>query len=185
MRLPSPTHRTVLPVLFVALAFGVGTATAQPGLDPVGSYARYVGSLFGLLVVLGLGLLAVVFAPDYVERTAADLGERPVECFLYGLFALVVTVVLVFLMVATVVGMLGFVVLVPAAIVVGVLAHVVVSTWLGRALFTDDRSLTVDYLVGAAIVLVVSLLPLVGGLIDFVVTCLGTGVVLGSWWEAR
>ncbi|MWG35656.1 hypothetical protein [Halomarina oriensis] len=139
MRLPSPTRPAALVGLSVAAVFALGLAATVSGSGVFGSYRWPVGYFIGMLVSLTLGVVVVHLAPDYVERITDELGDRPGEFFVYGLVSFAVFVVLAFVLGIAAVGILGFGLLVPLAVVVVVVAHAVVSTGLGGVLRPPRR----------------------------------------------
>jgi hypothetical protein len=182
MRRPSAAVGTLLVSLLTALLVAATPAAAQPGSGAAEPFLSFAGSLLGAAITLVIGLVVVAVAPDYTDRMVAKMGKRPGEYFVTGLVAFVAFLVLVVVLAVTVVGVVLYVVLIPAAILVGIVSHALVSTFIGRVLFSSEASVLVDYLVGGILLLVVSQVPFLGGLVNFVlVTCLGTGAVVSEW----
>ncbi|MFC6836768.1 hypothetical protein [Halomarina ordinaria] len=157
-------HRIVASLLLVPLF--AAPAAAQRPFDTgttVGVEAA-VASLVALVV--GGGLLA--FAPTYTGRTTRRITEDPGETFVYGVGLGVAVVVLVVVLVLTVVGSLLVIPLAVVVAVAGTLGYLAA----GRVV-TDSRPLVL--LVAVFLAVAVAVVPLLGGLLGFVLSSLGMG----------
>lgn len=159
----------------VALAAFVGTVTAQqPGGVPQISLAtQVVGSLLLNLVV---GVIVIALLPDYVERTGTRLRDEPLLSGFWGFLALV-GLLLVSILVIT------LLVTIPVALVGGTVAVVV----LGRTLTNDwtSGSQFKALVVGTVVVVVVGLIPVLGGLINLVLSMAGLGAMAKEFRASR
>jgi hypothetical protein len=144
---------------------------------------QFVVSL-GTHVVLGGIVLAV--APEYTERMADRIRTDAATSFISGLVALLVTIVAVVLLAITVIGILLVIPGVLALAVVQVVGTTAALVALGSvASETGEGSALLALAIGALLLSVVSLVPIVGGIVRFVVQTVGFGAIAGSYWESR
>ncbi|WP_254837725.1 hypothetical protein [Natronomonas marina] len=164
-----PGGRSVPVVASVVAAFvAVDPAAAQTtNPEAVGTSIvlnAIVSGVFGLVVAGGI----VALAPDYAERTTDRIRTNPGGTFLYGLAIGIAAVIVGFLLALTIVGIL---VAVPMFIVLGVvgyLGHLAA----GRSV-SDDWGVAV--LVAVVLAVVTGAIPILGGLLGFVLSSLGIG----------
>lgn len=186
----------------------VARAPSNPVLDAIRQF----------IVVMLVAVLALWLAPGMFGATEAQVRQRPLPSFGWGLAALVAYIVLIvvifvlMILLAIAFGSLGFDTLVAIDVVGGIvlilgitLAFLVAAGFLadaivglalarfvagetGRTVFpSGSRMLASDRLAdlgllaaGVAIVVILTALPVVGGLAKFVVALLG----LGALWLA-
>jgi hypothetical protein len=186
--LGSPLGRTALLAPLTLLCLAVTPATAQTwvtsDLAPeVGIPLQFVVSL-AVYVVAGGIVLAV--APEFTERMAERIRDDATMSFVSGLVALVVTFVLTVLLAITVIGLL---VVIPGAIVlvvVQVVGNTAALVALGSVVSETGRGSAFAALaVGALLLTAVSLVPILGGIVRFVVQTIGFGAVVAAYWESR
>jgi hypothetical protein len=167
-------------VALIALPVSAGVAAAQVATrtaEPVGAelLGRAVGSLVGTLVAGGA---AVLVAPDYSADVVERVRRRPAGTVLVGVATLVGVVVATVALALTVVGV---VVAIPGLVVFGVIAAVAGALgWVavGRTLLGGTASLASGLLVGTVLSLLIGLVPILGGLVAFLVSSAGLGAVV-------
>jgi uncharacterized Tic20 family protein len=140
-------------------------------------------------VLAVFGAIVVWLAPKFTDDGVEYLHAEPVEAFLYGLVAVVITTVAAVLLAITVIGLL---VVVPGLIVLAILgvgattvAVIALGTWLQRT-FGGDRSTgyAVPLLFGAVAWAAAGLVPVAGDLFVFVLSTMGYGY-LALWVAGR
>jgi cytoskeletal protein CcmA (bactofilin family) len=135
----------------------------------------------GLISALVLGFLLVSFYPNYSRRAAENIQTRPWAALGLGLLALIVTPIIVAVLMVTVVGVpLAFVLLASYFIYIS-LAKIFVMLLLGYWIlksFMKDAGLGWSLLAGAIVFYLLTLIPILGGLIAFVALLLGLGTTL-------
>jgi hypothetical protein len=150
----------------------------------LGALIATIAAVVAFLVTLGylvLGLLLLALFPGAAGAVEARVRDQPIPAFVIGLVALVVAVVLGLILLVTVVG-IPIAVLGWLLVIAGVmLAGLVVSLALGRLIagktsIGDNRY--VLFIIGFVILNVVYLIPFLGGLVKFVVVCLGFGALV-------
>jgi MFS family permease len=176
-----PSTRYVLATF--ALLILPGIASAQRGTDiDVGTVSTFLdgpSSFFGTLVV---GALILALVPEFVDRIVDRIHDETGMCFGWGVLVLLVFLGAVLLLIVTIVGIL---VVIPLAIGFGILGAA--GNALGYlALFAPHiESRWAALVVGAAISGIAAMIPIVGGLLGFVVSSLGTGAIVREWQSNR
>ncbi|WP_137284385.1 polymer-forming cytoskeletal protein [Halorussus salinisoli] len=154
-------------------------------------FPDWVGWVYGFLVNLVLGAIVLLVFPRFSANAAGRATESPLRSSGVGLLLFVGIPVLAVLLFVSLVGIpLGLLVvlLYPLLLWLGyVFGAFALGTWaLGLA---DSDSRWLALLVGLFVVSVVGLVPIVGGLVQFLVLLLGLGAfALGVWhryWGRR
>lgn len=146
-----------------------------------------IGFEFAVSVVVTgiIGAVVLSVAPDFTRDGVEYLHKEPGEAFLYGLGAYVITVVVTILLAITIVGIL---VVIPGLVVLAILglgattvSVISFGSWLRSAVggggVTEYGTALV---VGAFAWAAVSLVPVLGALVTFVVGTMGYGY-LALW----
>lgn len=171
---PPPIHRrTALPaalgsVALLALVALPAAAQQPPDRVPTTGFSLWVDAAVAGLLTLLIGGGFVALAPEYTERTTDRVLETPGETFLYGLGILIAALVVVVLLAITIVGLVLVIPLVIALVVIGELGYLAA----GRAVADDWGPVL---LIAIAVSAFASGVPLLGGLVGFVLACMGTG----------
>jgi len=176
-----------VPALFaLPVLAGVALAQPRPPDAPVGPVLSSVGSLAASLVVSAvIGLLVVGLAPDYARTIVGRVRARPGQSVLYGLASFVAAFVATVALAITIVGL---VVAVPGAIAFGLLVaagSVLGWTALFASVLGGERSLVAPMLAGVLASVAVGLVPLLGGLVNLVVSATGFGAMSAQYLASR
>ncbi len=157
----------------------------MPGvLGGLGALIATIAAVISLLVALGyliLGLLLLALVPAAASTVETRVRDSPIPAFAIGLAALIAAVILGLILFVTVVG-IPIAVLGWLFVIAGVmLAGLVVSLALGRLILGktslgDNRYAL--FIVGFVILNILYLIPFLGGLVRFVVVCLGFGAIV-------
>lgn len=172
-----PSIRYVLAML--ALLLMPGIASAQRGSDVnIDTFAGLLdgpSSFFGTLII---GALILALAPEFVDRIVDRVHNETGMSFGWGVLVFIVFFVAIFLLIITIVGIL---VVIPLAIAFGILAAA--GNALGYlSLFAPHiENRWAALVVGAAISGIAAIIPVVGGLLGFVVGSLGVGAIVREW----
>jgi hypothetical protein len=150
----------------------------------IGSFfVRYLlNSAFHLLnILIGtiIGVLILLWKPNFLLNLAATVSRYPLQSGLWGLGGLFAVIVLVILLAVSLIGipLLPLVGLVVAVTVI--LGNLGIALWLGQRTSTStERSLMLQFLIGMLILALIGLIPLLGGLVLSVVNIFGFGVLL-------
>lgn len=141
------------------------------------------GAVGAFLTTLLVGVILLALAPDYTERTAAAVQDRPVQALVYGLVSLLGLVLLVILLFLTIVGILFLIPLVIVAYLVWAVGSAVAFLAIGERL-VGERGLPAALVVGALINGGLALTG-IGGLVSFCIGAAGFGTVIQGWREGR
>ncbi|BAZ69585.1 hypothetical protein NIES4106_43580 [Fischerella sp. NIES-4106] len=144
---------------------------------------RYLlNSAFHLLnVLIGtiIGILILLWRPNFLLNLAATVNQYPLQSGLWGLGGLFTVIVLIILLAVSLIGipLLPLVGLVVAITVI--LGTLGVALWVGQRILTrTERSPTQQFLIGVLILALIGLVPVLGGLVLSVVNIFGFGTLL-------
>lgn len=161
--------------MLLATAACTGVAAAQPQraaqLSPV---ARF---LISLLVTLVIGAFTLGVAPRFVNRVVGATLDEPLAAGLTGVAVLVIEIFVLF--VAALFGPLVILVAIPF-VLLGLVGQVIGVVALGSVVVEqfDEPSHWKGLLVGAPLVALTGLLPVLGQVLWFVVSVVGVGAVV-------
>jgi len=160
-----------------------GSQTVGPRIfDP---FANFIASLFALLFTLALAVVVVAILPEQTRVLANTVGNQPLTSLGYGLLATILIPVL-FLILALII-IVGWI-LIPFVAIAVVLTYfygyVGFARWLGDRITGATRSAgqspIVTVLIGAFVLGIIGLIPILGGLVQFIAAIIGLGAVLIS-----
>lgn len=139
----------------------------------------WFGVVYGLLVNLLLGAVLLLVFPAFSREVAGKASGDPLRSAGVGLLLLIAIPIALFLIALTVVGiplsLTGVLVFLLLLWLSGVYGAYSVGTWLLSLADTDNRWLALA--VGVLVVAVLSQIPILGGLVQFVVLLLGFGAL--------
>jgi hypothetical protein len=126
-----------------------------------------------------LGLIILHSSPQFLPSLATQLRQRPGLTALWGIGAIVSFVFATVFLAITLIGIPLIPLLSLTAVVTALVGSLGVALFVGqRVVGKGDRSLQQQFLVGLAIVTVLTLIPFFGGLVVFLVNLFGLGVIL-------
>ena len=144
--------------------------------------AHDVGSALtrmALLFVFGCIMLAL--APQRMEKLRLEAAARPMRSFALGLVSILAGAVGFVVLCVTVIGVP--VALVCATLAVfGTYASIVAALTTAGAAVLQHRTQNpyLHLLLGCGALLVVGAIPVIGGLVTFVLACMGVGILVGT-----
>lgn len=137
--------------------------------------------LVSILVVVAFGIFLLLLLPGHLRTIAATISQHPFKCAMWGLGTIVAVILFTGLVTGSIVGFLLIPVVNLALAVAGLLGCVATGLWVGQQTpVGQGRAGIKPFLTGMAILGLISLIPLVGGLIVLMVTLFGFGAVLLS-----
>ena len=162
-----------------------GTITALPVSKGPG--------LFGLLWTFGgvlAGVVLVLLLPRFFAEAAAGIQERPIRTVIVGIVVPILTLIAIVVAGVTVLGLPLALITLLAFLFFGALSEVPVAVWLGERIMHSRtplgrQSTIVNFFIGALILLVLGVVPVLGGIVTFVASCVGFGALLLAAWAAR
>lgn len=135
--------------------------------------------LLNALIGTIIGVLILVWRPNFLLNLAATVNQYPLQSGLWGLGGLFAVILLVILLAVSLIGipllpLVGLVVAVTA-----ILGTLGVTLWVGqRASTSAQRSPMQQFFIGVLILTVIGLIPVLGGLVLSVVNIFGFGALL-------
>jgi cytoskeletal protein CcmA (bactofilin family) len=163
--------------------------TRKPSKDffrPVEVFAARVALWITATVsLLLLGLLLLGLAPRPMDRVAATWETSKGSAALWGLILLVGLPLGAVLAIVTIVGIPFGVGMLLALGLLYSIGYVAGAWALGRSLVAAPRSRWVSFFAGFAIVRILGLIPIVGGIVSLAVLVFGLGLLMVAIWRAR
>jgi hypothetical protein len=138
--------------------------------------------LLNVLISTIIGVLIILWRPNFLLNLAATVSHYPIQSGLWGLGGLFAVIVVIIVLAISLIG-IPLLPLVALAVMITVLVGTLgVALWLGqRILTTRERSPMQQFLIGMLILGLIGLIPVLGNLVLLVVNILGFGVLL-AWW---
>ncbi|MFS8117047.1 MAG: hypothetical protein ACMG55_00950 [Microcoleus sp.] len=127
-----------------------------------------------------LGLIILHSSPQFLPNLATQLRQRPGLTALWGIGAIVSFVFATVFLAITLIGIPLIPLLSLTAVVTALVGSLGVALFVGQRVVVGkgDRSLQQQFLVGLAIVTILTLIPFFGGLVVSLVNLFGFGVIL-------
>ncbi|MBX9252600.1 hypothetical protein H1Q63_01105 [Desmonostoc muscorum CCALA 125] len=126
-----------------------------------------------------LGLIILHTNPQFLPNLATKLHQHPTLAVLWGMGAIVAIIFVSVFLAITLIGIPLIPLLSLTAIVTSLVGSLAVALFIGQRLFSNGNwSLQQQFLVGLAILTVLTLIPFFGGLVVFLVNLFGLGVIL-------
>jgi len=155
------------------------TSLGAVNLGPIVGVGRFLFTVYGFLVNLVLGAILLLAFPAGSRRLADDIESRPVRAGLYGLAVVIGVPILLLVLVVTIIGIplaiVGAILFGLTVWVASVYGRYAVGEWLVGYTDVDNRWLAL--LVGLVVVGLVALVPILGGVVEFLVLLLGLGAL--------
>lgn len=164
-----------------------GSVTAhrvRPG-PPIGIFRALL--MIGFLLA---GMALVALFPMAAGAAEAALRRRPAAALGFGvLWALLIPICLVLLAI-TVIGLPLALILLAIYLISIYIGRAVIALWIGRRLLRGRPRpargrLVMAFLLGGVILLLLSLIPILGGIVAVVATVLGLGALLLAYRQRR
>ena len=126
-----------------------------------------------------LGLIVLQTSPQFLPNLATKLGQHPGLTALWGIGAIVSLVFATVFLAITLIGIPLIPLLSLTAVITALVGSLGVALFVGqRVVGKGDRSLQQQFLVGLAIVTILTLIPFFGGLVVSLVNLFGLGIIL-------
>ena len=126
-----------------------------------------------------LGLIMLQTSPQFLPNLATKLGQHPGLTALWGIGAIVSLVFATVFLAITLIGIPLIPLLSLTAVITALVGSLGVALFVGQRLFGNGNwSLQQQFLVGLAILTVMTLIPFFGGLVVFLVNVFGLGIIL-------
>ena len=149
----------------------------------------FVGWLFAALAFAACAVLAAVVAPRPMASAASRAEESPGRSFVYGLLSLPVVFVLCVVLAVSIVGIPLPLLLVPAYLALLFFGALVAAFFIGtRVLMVTGRyrfGNALAAVVGAMILAATTFIPVLGDLLLYALSILGTGAIILALFSRR
>jgi hypothetical protein len=149
----------------------------------------FFGWLFAALAFSACAVLAAVLVPRPLASAASRAEESPGKAFVYGLISLPVFFVLCVVLAVTIIGIPLLLLLVPAYLALLFFGALVAAFFIGtRVLMVTGRYRVGNALaavVGAMILAATTFIPVLGDLLLYALTLLGTGAIILALFSRR
>lgn len=146
------------------------------------AFGSVVWMLFQALAMSAVAVLIALFAPEHLRRTAGSIVRRPVES---GGLGCLTFILLPFVLIITIITLIGPVVIAFLTIVALALGWVALGYEIGRRLslaFNQQWTIILEAWVGTLslgiVVSLIGIIPCVGGITGVVLAAVGLGAVL-------
>jgi cytoskeletal protein CcmA (bactofilin family) len=158
----------------------VGEVTDPVGF--VGAAALWIAVSVSALV---LGLLLLWLAPRALDAAFRAASTSPGATIGWGLLLFFGLPILAVIALVTIVGIPLGVALLLALLPIYAIGYTTSAWLLGRRLVRPPRGRVLAFLAGLAILRILAIIPIVGGIVWFAATVVGLGALLVATWRAR
>ncbi len=137
--------------------------------------------IIGLLSSLVVGFLLLRFVPIYSQRITTTILEKSLVSVGIGILAVIVWPVAIIALLVTIIGIPLALIALFTLLVFVILAHIVVAAAVGQKVLQWLNITSSSYLafvVGLLLIAILSLLPVLGGIVNFFVYVTGIGALL-------
>lgn len=143
--------------------------------------------LLSFAVATIAGLLLLLLLPGHIEEIASAVQLRPFASFVYGVGGLAALAVLTVLTAGSALGSIFIPLANLAVLVTGLFGGTAICVWLGRRLQRQPRPTAHfrHFWLGLLLLLVVSLIPIAGGLLVSFMSLFGFGATLLARYGTR
>jgi len=158
--------------------------TPKPPIDEIfGGFAAFniFAALVGFVSTFILGLILIKLAPNFMKTATSTLGSKPWVSLGIGLLTLILTPIVSIILFVTVVGLPLGLILVPIYLICIYIARIFVIYWVGIMIFNrTGRKLheVWAFVLGLAIYYILTLVPVIGGIVTFLTVVFGLGTAL-------
>lgn len=156
--------------------FGTGGGPVLPQIP------GWVGSLYGAVVNLLLGVILLAAMPGFGRRVVGEAVGQPLRSGGIGLLTIILVPIVLLIVLITIVGiplsLAGLIAFALVLWVASVYGAIAVGTW--ALSLADYANRWVALLVGVILVAIVGAVPVLGGLLEFVVLLVGLGAFVAA-----
>lgn len=147
--------------------------------DAAGAF-YFTSALYLLFSLLLIALASVLLVPGLIKRVSDQAVDNPGRTLLVGILSLLLVPALIALCAITIIGIPLALVLSLAWLLVLIFSGPVFAFYIGRLLLKDNRNMILIMLVGALLVIILYLLPLVGLFVTLASLVFGTGMIMSE-----
>jgi hypothetical protein len=162
-----------------------GKVTALPVIKSRG--------LFGMLWRAGgllAGVVIVLLIPRFVTDATETLKHRPIRAVIVSIVGTILGLIAMIIAAITVIGIPLALVGAAFLIFLGAMSEIPVAVWIGekilhgRTLLGRQRPL-VNFFIGGLVLIIVGIIPVIGGVVRLISSCIGFGAILLAAWSVH
>ena len=147
---------------------------------------KITNSIFSLVNILVIGLIMMLIMPKVFEKIAKQDEKNILSNLGFGALALIAAPILSFICMVTVVGLSTGLILLTLYFVCLYVSTVFSSYYLSNLVFSKKiKNKYLIYLVGAAIITILKLIPFISILTSICVLCIGLGIVVNLVFKRK
>jgi hypothetical protein len=146
-----------------------------------GTTLSAAGALLGTLII---GALLLAIAPGFTERIINTIEDEPVSSFLWGLGIFVAFIVVIIVLFITLIGIVVAIPLILLMVFVSLFGGALVFIVIGERLLVAANVETSRWghlAVGAVVAALLAVIPVIGGVTNFIVNTVGVGAIVYDW----
>jgi hypothetical protein len=162
-----------------------GTITALPVSTGWGAW-HWLWMFGGLLA----GAIVVLLLPRFIGESAEVFRRRPLRAAVVGFLGGFLFPIAIIIAAITVIGFPLALLLAALLVIFAGLSGIPAAVWLGELILHDRtplgrQSTIVNFFLGALIVILISIVPVLGPIVVLIFSCLGFGSILVAAWSSR
>lgn len=136
--------------------------------------------LVSLTIVFVFGVFLLLLLPGHIQSITTTMGEHPFKSGMWGLGSIIAITLFMTLFAGSVFGFLLIPIVNLAFAVASLLGAIATGLWIGKKILPRREVALIPFLLGMFILAVISLIPLVGGLMILMLNLFGLGAVFLS-----
>lgn len=147
------------------------------------SGARFALKVFGFLFSLFLGLLFIKLMPTFSSQAAEFIAKKALRSFWVGILTLVATPLLILILFLTIIGIPFAFILLFLLVLIFLVSKIFVALAVGNLLEARlklNNSLLVKFVGGLITITLLSMIPIIGGIFNFIALFAGAGAFVAS-----
>jgi len=148
---------------------------------------------FGVLWAFGgllAGIVIVLMIPRFIAEAADALQIRPIKSVIVGFFGAIAAGIAIIIAAVTVIGLPLALLAVTVLIFLGSMSAMPAAVWIGEKILhgrtlLGRQSTLVNFFLGGLVLMIVRIIPVLGGIVFLIATCIGFGAILLAAWSVH
>jgi len=149
--------------------------------------------VFGVLWTFGgllAGVVIVLMIPRFIAEATDELQVHPVRSVVVGFVGAIAAAIAIIIAAVTVIGLPLALVAVTVLIFLGSMSAMPAAVWIGEKILhgrtlLGRQSTLVNFFLGGLVLMILGIIPVVGGIVTLIATCIGFGAVLMAAWSVH
>ena len=139
-------------------------------------------SILSFIAFLVLAIILVALFPNQLGKVSSAVEGNLLKTFLFGLLAIILFVPVIILLAISIAGIILIPVWVILVLVAGLFGYIAAAHFIGqkilKALKLTVKTMIVETMVGLILLALVGLVPILGGIIKLIISCMGLGGII-------